>query len=98
MPTYTHYIGLQVLTHVQAGINNPGTRKASFIAATNANNISRAFGVHGLTVPDGIDANAVEIQVPRGAGDAGAWVDTPRPKVTPAQAQAAQAQGKAKAK
>jgi hypothetical protein len=49
--------------------------------------------VHGHCVPDGVDANAREVRVPRGAGDAGAWEDTLAPKLAQAQAVGLQAQG-----
>jgi hypothetical protein len=93
MPTYSITIGALTADHVQAGTDNAGLRKSAFIAVANGMGIARQHGVHGHCVPDGVDANAREVRVPRGAGDAGAWEDTPAPKLAQAQAVVPQAQG-----
>lgn len=93
MPTYSITIGAITTEVVQAGTDNAGLRKAAFINASAALGIARQHGVHGHCVPDGVDANAREVRVPRGAGDAGAWEDTPAPKLAQAQAVVPQARG-----
>lgn len=87
MPSYEITVGAQTITVVRAGADNPGRRRLAFNDAIALMGISTARGVHCIMVPDGNDAAATIVVIPDGQ-HGGSWVETPAPRVRPAQVQA----------
>lgn len=82
MPSIEVTIGGRSAISVQPGPDNTGTRRAAFNDACMQMSVGIQHGVHGILTPDGNDAAATVIEVPRGQ-HLGAWVEIPSPRIRP---------------